>query len=436
MAVAEKMTIVKTVKQYNKYPISDDDMDKLREIAEKYSIVRSYVYKRYGGVGSISKITPGYTVGKEMNNSGFRQQVGIPSVYYECAIYDALKDIRSQWSIVKNKIRRQALNNPQFSDDDRHYVYFVLRYDRCFQAVVQRNDAAFTEAVGMAYDNIVQKVDKHRLNNYINRQVRKKLSPIQSNSNDYFKIKGKMYKYSGDMLRIPSSVPRRFICIPLSDNNRYTCQIGIKLLSETNGIEISVPIEVRVRKHDDYTNSIGIALGMFEMLATSTGNVYGSEFKQFMNGFSEWRYKKDKNRPKDVGRKKYEAQVHKYEERLHSYINHQINLMLETEKPGLIYMPKYPKLRAVGINKVVNNNVSSWQRGYIRNRIIQKCAENSIQIIEVMSKNIGVKCSECGAIGKKCGDVFVCGKCGHTERNKVNTAKNVYFNGENGLIKY
>lgn len=436
MAATENMTIVKTVKQYNKYPISDDDMDKLREIAEKYNVVRNYVYKRYGGVGSISKITPGYAVGREMNNSGFRQQINIPSVYYERAVYDALTDIRSQWSAVKNKIRRLALNNPQFGDDDRHYIFFVLRYDKCFQAVVMRDENAFAEASGKVYDKIVRNVDKHRLDNYINRQVRKNLSPIRSDSDDYFKIKGKMYNYSGDMIRIPSSVPRRFICIPLSDNNRYDCQIGIKLLYETNGIEISVPIEVKVKKHEDYTSSIGVAFGMFEMLTTNTGNVYGADFREYMNEFSEWKYKKDKNRPMNAGRKKYDMQMHKYEERLHSYINNQINLLIETEKPGLIYLPKYPKLKAKGINKTVNNNVSLWQRGYIRNRILQKCAENSIKVIEVLSKNIGVRCSECGEIGEKCGDVFTCGKCGYTERNKVNTARNVYFNGENGLIKY
>ena len=435
-AMEKTKTVVKTVKQYNKYPIPPEDMDRLMEIAQKYGIVRNYVYKRYGGINSIDKITPGYTIGKEMNNSGFRQQIGIPVIYYERAIYDALTDIRAQWSVVKNKIRTLAINNPQFTDEDRHYIFFVLKYDKCFQAVTQRSDESFAKEAGKAYEKITANIDKHRLDNYINRQIRKKLNTIHTNSDMYFKVKSKMYNYTGNSIRIPSVIPRKFICVPLTDSNRYSCQICIKLIPEENGFEITVPIEVKVREHDDYTNSIGVAFGMFEMLTTSTGNIYGADFRNYMNEFSEWRYKREKNRPQNVSRKKFDNQIHKYEERLHSYINNQINLMLENEKPEIIYIPKYPRLRAKGINKIVNNNVSSWQRGYIRNRIIQKCSENCIQVIEVASKDIGVRCSSCGDIGDKCRDIYTCPKCGYTENNKINTAKNVYLNGINGVIKY
>lgn len=47
---------------------------------------------------------------------------------------------------------------------------------------------------------------------------------------------------------------------------------------------------------------LGIALGIYDMLTTSTGNVYGDDFENYMNSYSEWLYKKKKNRQKDAGR--------------------------------------------------------------------------------------------------------------------------------------
>ncbi|MBD5521773.1 MAG: hypothetical protein HDR03_11265 [Lachnospiraceae bacterium] len=45
-------------------------MRKLQEIADDYSRVKNYVYQRYGGINSLSKIYPGYTVQNEMTRSG------------------------------------------------------------------------------------------------------------------------------------------------------------------------------------------------------------------------------------------------------------------------------------------------------------------------------------------------------------------------------
>ena len=59
-------TIYKTIHQYSKLPVSESDMGKLREIAEDYCKVKNYVYARYGGIGGLGKIYPGYTVQNEM----------------------------------------------------------------------------------------------------------------------------------------------------------------------------------------------------------------------------------------------------------------------------------------------------------------------------------------------------------------------------------
>lgn len=69
-------TICKTVHQYNSEPVPDAVMKKLVEIAKDYSSVKNYVYQRYGGIGGLSKIYPGYTVQNEMTASGLRARLG------------------------------------------------------------------------------------------------------------------------------------------------------------------------------------------------------------------------------------------------------------------------------------------------------------------------------------------------------------------------
>ena len=98
--------VCKTIHQYNKEPIKEADMQKLLEIAGDYRKVKNYVYSRYGGIASLSKIYPGYTVQNEMTDSGYREILGMPSVYFYLAIFDALGDIKSQWTRTKTKISK------------------------------------------------------------------------------------------------------------------------------------------------------------------------------------------------------------------------------------------------------------------------------------------------------------------------------------------
>lgn len=125
-------TIYKTVCQYNKLPVSDRDMAGLQEIAEDCRRVRNYVYERYGGIGGLAKIYPGYTVQNEMTRSGLREKLGLPSVYFYLAVFDALGDIKSQWSRTKKRVEKNIQANENLAPEDRHYLRFVMKQSRGF----------------------------------------------------------------------------------------------------------------------------------------------------------------------------------------------------------------------------------------------------------------------------------------------------------------
>ena len=60
-------------------------------------------------------------------------------------------------------------------------------------------------------------------------------------------------------------------------------------------------------------------------------------------------------------------------ERLHSYINMELNRFLKIEKSEVVYIHKLPKAQKGKGNKAINDSVTMWQRGYIRLRLQKKC---------------------------------------------------------------
>ena len=175
------------------------------------------------------------------------------------------------------------------------------------------------------------------------------------------------------------------------------------------------------------------------MLTTDEGHCYGEELGRYQIEYADWIREQtgsyNRNRNENPGRKKYNGKKRRLEERLHSYINQELNRFLREEKPQVIYMVKLPKPHGYGGNKRINYSMSQWQRGYIRKRIQQKCQEQSVEIVEVLGKDISKECSGCGEIGRKIKGEFICPACGYREEEKFNTARNVKRRGQGDGVR-
>ena len=165
--------ICKTIHQYNKEPVSAEDMQKLLEVAGDYKKVKNYVYTRFGGIASLSKLYPGYTVQNEMTGSGFRESLGMPSVYFYLAIFDALGDIKCQWTRTKTKLLKLLNQNEGFYEEEKHYLRFLLKVNNAFEQVLNQKPIELPRAVQKQYEKVAAKVDTERLHKYLCRQVRK-----------------------------------------------------------------------------------------------------------------------------------------------------------------------------------------------------------------------------------------------------------------------
>lgn len=431
-------TICKTVHQYNADPIQPDSMQKLWEIAEDYCKVKNYVYARYGGIASLSKLYPGYTVQNEMTESGLRNTMGIPSVYFYLAVFDALGDIKSQWTRTKAKVAELISVNENLTSDEKHYLRFLLKVSNAFEAVLNHTTLTLPEEIKEQYEKLAEKVDSLKLHRYLCRQVRRYHVKPHTSDVSGFSVTERAYRYADHGIYISTREKRKRIFILLTDSNQYSSQLYVKLYPEQSRIEIKVPITVAVSSQSDYQNQVGISLGMKTMLTTDRGHCYGEKFGFFQNNYADWIRQQtgsyNRNRKENPGRKKYHAKKRRLEEQLHSYINQELNRFLKTEKPETVYIVKLPKPQSGGLSKRMNHWVSMWQRGYIRSRLTQKCREQSVALVEVLGKDISKRCSCCNTEGIKKDGMFSCPFCGYHTEEKINTAKNVLNRGLSGNV--
>lgn len=426
-------TLCKTICQYNSKPIPEDTMRKLQEIADDYSKVKNYVYARYGGVGGFSKIYPGYTVQNEMTGSGLREQLDMPSVYFYLAVFDALGDIKIQWTQTKSRVLKAIKIHQTLTAQEAHYLRFALKVNPCLDAILNYRPVKLKGEYQKNYEQLAEEVDISKVNSYLRRQVRKHLRTIHTDRADGFSITERAYRYADHGIHISIKQKRKRVFIPLTDSNRYDRQLYIRLHRESRRLEILVPINVHIKSHDDYRNQVGISTGMLTMLTTDSGNFYGKDLGAYIMEEAEWVQRQTvaymNNKAENPGRKKYQNQKQKLDARLHTYINTELNRFIREEKPKVIYIPKLPPPGKSGYNKKYNRSINMWQKGYIRKRLNQKCKEQSIEIVEVFGKGIGAVCSKCQNPGEKKNGIFFCPVCGLQKEYKVNAAINAKRRG-------
>ena len=128
----------------------------------------------------------------------------------------------------------------------------------------------------------------------------------------------------------------------------------------------------------------------------------------------------------NLGLQKYDRQKRREQAKLETYVNAELNRMLETEKPGKIVIT-----RPITVNKTKfkykpsNRKAAESSRGYVRKRLAEKCQVNGIKLVEINSKGTGMLCSNCGVEGKCLAEGFVCESCGFKSTTALNGARNI-----------
>lgn len=447
--------ICKTVHQYSKGKISCENMDTLMEIGHGCMVTRNYIYQKYGGIKSLVKVYSGYEVDSEVRAAGFREKIGLPSVYFSSSVSRALADIKIMWAQVRNGINDAVSRNERFSPEDRHYIRFVLKTDVCYGNILNRKSAPLPEKIQPGYEKVIADLGGRRsrrvenLNRYICRQTRKRLRRQHTDNRLRFTIKKQGYRY-GELngehgIFLATKINRQRMFIPLTDANVYDRMLDISLNPQKKSIEVIIPIFVNTQKHEDYINEIGISLGLWNMITTSTGNVYGGSFGKMQQEISQFILEENyREKPENISdTQNYQTRKKKMDAALKNYVNMEINRMLEQEKPGTVYMAKLPRnpgmytaghCDAKQLTKGVGDThlLRMWKKGFVTERLQWKCRKNGIKIVEVIGKGISRECSACGQTGYTDGEKFKCPACGFEDNKKVNGARNALNRGKTG----
>lgn len=435
--------ITKTVWQYTEV-LPEETMEFLKGIASDYTKVKASVYERYSGAGSLGRLASVYDLMTEMRHCGLREQLGLPSVYFELAVRDGVSDIKGMWGMVKNKIRTLITANQNLTSDDRMYLRTVLRLDNVYAAILNREEYAMPEkAAGLDLD----KDHLNRLNNLLRRLTRKYLIKPVAGKADSFCVSPGGYSYKEGKLYLVSRAPRKRVALPLKDKKTSARQIRICV--KNDHAEIAIPAEGKKRKHKDYQNTVYIHLGYQNMCTLSSGNVYGEKLGELSSakiqrlteknrerGRVQAKYREslaagDKKKAEEIktnnlGREKYNRQKKREQARLETYVNTELNRMFKTEKPGKAVIAKPVTINKAKMKyKSSNRKAAQGPRGYVRKRLEQKCQANGIELEEINSKGTGMVCSNCGQEGKRLTEGFACESCGFQSTIALNEARNI-----------
>ncbi len=448
--------IGKSVHQYSKGKISSENMDVLMDIGHGCMVTRNYIYQKYGGIRSLVKVYSGYEVDSEVRAAGFREKIGLPSVYFSASMNRALGDIKIMWAQVRNGINEAVSRNERFSPEDRHYIRFVLKTDVCYWNILNGKTMPLPEKIQPGYEKVIADLGGGRsqrvenLNRYLCRQTRKRLRRQHTDNRLRFTIKKQGYRY-GELngehgIFLATKINRQRMFIPLTDTNVYDRMLDICLNPQKKSVEIIIPIFVNTQIHEDYINEIGISLGLWDMITTSTRNIYGGSFGKMQQEISRFILEENyREKPENVSdTQNYQTRKKKMDAALKNYVNMEINRMLEQEKPKAVYMAKLPRnpgmhtsarhRDAKQLTKGTGDThlLRMWKKGFVTERLQWKCQKNGIKLVEVIGKGIGRECSSCGQSGYTDGEKFKCPVCGFEENKKINSAKNALNRGQTG----
>lgn len=439
----KEKAITKTVWQHTE-PLPKETMEFLKGIAEDYAKVKASVYERYSGVKSLGKLSSVYDIMTEMRHCGLREQLDLPSVYYELAVRDGVSDIKGTWGMLKNKLRTLITANENLSGDDRMYLRTVLKLDQIYAAVLNQEEYPMpkkTAGLNLNPDHL------DRLNHLLRRLTRKYQMKPGPGRADSFCVSPAGYSYKDNALYLVSRIPRRRVRLPLKDQKTSTRQLRICIKADY--ALIAIPTEVKKWKHEDYQNTIYLHLGYQNMCTLSSGTIYGEKLGELSAEKSRRLMEKNRERSRartryreslasgnekradeikanNLGIQKYDRQKKREQAKLETYVNAELNRMLETEKPGTVVITKPVTINKTKFHyKASNRKLTEGARGYVRKRLAQKCLEHDIQLTEINSKGTGITCSSCGAEGKRLAEGFICESCGFKSTIALNGARNI-----------
>ena len=248
-------TIIKTVKQYS-YELDEEMLKELLFIANQYKNVKNYVYSRYSGINSILLLSKDRKIRDEWIKTKLYEQWKLPARYWKLALSEAFSNIKTNWSNTKKKVKDQVNRNSNLSNEDRHYINYILKFDNYYFKVLTNKELKTPKI----FED--KNLNYKYLNNLIKRYTRRYKEKIPyAKIGRTFSIDTGLYSYTADGINITSTTKGKRLSIKLSDKNRYDHTMKVKIVAEK--IQIHCPLRVKTKTNQN-ENILGIDKGYMQ----------------------------------------------------------------------------------------------------------------------------------------------------------------------------
>ena len=294
----------------------------------------------------------------------------MPARYWKIVLVHVLGNLKTLLENVKQKIRKAMYNNQNLSASDRHYMNTVLKKDKDLGEVL--NMKKLSEYLYEKFD-----VNFRRLNSLIRRYYRRYRRKIPySHKTNFLLLDADMYRYEKGIIAISTVRKGRRIPIRLKDERIFKGNLTLKW---------------------------DIRLIIYGTAKTECEVEENPEKKKF-NKFSE-----------------------RIREKSRSYINHELDLFFDTEKPTEIIKEDltWENLNRKSKGKNFNRIISRWEKGYLDSQIEWKSEQRGIKITNVNPAYTSQICHICDNFGIRDGETFTCPHCGNKMDADVNAAHNI-----------
>jgi len=405
-------------------------LNQLNEIAKRYAKVKDEVFQKYSSIRGLEFVYYPRKLRDEWIKTKYADKFNLPARLWKLAFEEAFTNIKSKWSNTINKVKLSIYKNNNFSNEEKHYAYYLLKsYKLLYMAITFKKFDLPDKFKELNIDTLkIHKYLKNRLRKHYGKKPKQKTTnsfTLDSGTYDIkFDSKNRLW------LGITSLTPRKRLHILLSSNIPPNPGKNIRIVLKDNKIEIHYMLEVEP-KVPKTNNIIAVSKRFKEVLVSSNNNSYGIGFndliKQESNRITDKNSKRNKLnalvrkyeskgefikadliRENNLGKKKYNHQKAISQNKIKTFIGTAINKFFKEEQPAIVIEENLNFSYPTNISKVTRRYFKIWQKGYIKKRLIETAMLNGVKHETVNPAYISQICHLCGRFGVHKNDKFYC----------------------------
>jgi putative transposase len=348
--------------------------------------------------------------------------------YLQTCQYQVVGLLESYYSNKKNEFR-DTITKSKLSDERRKELYQINRsYDK----------TKFPEETQKLYRKIMKHLIKRKPNlSKINMNLDEKVAKIADS------VQGK-YDYWIKLSTLEAGKP---ILIPIVSNGYYEEGKGIQKrfsqinIDSDNNLSVcfikeekdykKLSIDEQRLKYISKVDKIGLDFGLNNLFASSTGNLYGRNFKEPIEKMDKIIVKIAKNRQKQglkVRSKRYDKLVNKLKSYIKNEVNRVLNQLVEKESPREIVIERL-NFQSPKLSKRMNRILSNYGKKVINDKFKRLTEEYGIICLEINPAYTSQECSSCSYIDKenrRKQSKFLCLCCGLKLNADINASRIIY----------